>query len=93
LLETTPPIVKLVGEHSGYHVQVVDDPSLNTFAATRLGRRGSVPAHILAYRPMGNQAPDYLIAFQCRFARRLFAVPPDLRLETAMTKAGLWPVG
>jgi hypothetical protein len=50
---------------------------------------GGVPAHLLAYRPVGNQAPDYLIAVQCGFALRLFAVPPDLRLETGMNKAGL----
>jgi hypothetical protein len=89
LRETTRLLVKLVEEHSGYPVQVVDDPSLNTFAAIRLARRTGVPAHILAYRPVGNQAPDYLIAFQCGFALRLFAVPPELRLETGINKAGL----
>jgi hypothetical protein len=89
LRETTRLILKLVEEHSGYPVQIIDDPSLNTLASIRLARRGGVPAHILAYRPAGNQAPDYLIAFQCGFALRLFAVPPELRLETGMNQAGL----
>jgi hypothetical protein len=89
LRETTRLIVKLVEEHSGCPVQVIDDPSLNTLAAIRLARRGGVSAHILAYRPVGNQAPDYLIAIQCGFALRLFAVPLELRLETGMNHAGL----
>ena len=89
LRETTRLIVKLVEEHSGYPVQIIDDPSLNTFASIRLARPGGVPAHILVYRPTGNQAPDYFIAFQCGFALRLFAVPPKLRLETGMNTAGL----
>jgi hypothetical protein len=92
LRETTRLIVKLVEEHSGYPVQIVDDSTLNTFASIRLARRGDVPAHILVYRPVGNQAPDYLIAFQCGFALRLFAVPPELRLETGMNQAGLQSV-
>ena len=82
-------IVKLVEEHSGYPVQVVDDPNLTTFASIRLARRGGVPAHILVYRPGDNQAPDYFIAFQCGFALRLFAVPLEQRLETGMNKAGV----
>ena len=89
LRETTRLIVKLVEEQSGYPVQIIDDPSLSTFAAIRLARRGSVSAHILAYWPVGNQAPNYLIAFQCGFALRLFAVPPELRLEPGMNQAGL----
>ena len=89
LRETTRLIVNLVEEHSGYPVQIIDDPSLDTFASIRLARRRGVPAHILAYRPVGNQAPDYLIAFQCGFALRLFAVPPERRLEPGMNKAGL----
>jgi hypothetical protein len=89
LRETTRLIVKLVEEHSGYPVQIIDDPSLNTLASIRLARRGSVSAHILAYRPVGNQAPDYLIAFQCGFALRLFAVPPELRLGTGINQASL----
>ena len=87
LRETTRLIVKLVEEHSGYPVQIVDDPNLSTFASIRLARRGGVPAHILVYRPVGSEAPDYLIAVQCGFALRLFAVPPELRLETGMNKA------
>jgi hypothetical protein len=89
LRETTRLIVKLVEEHSGYPVQVVDDPTLSTFASIRLARRGGVPAHILVYRPGDNQAPDYFIAFQCGFALRLFAVPLEQRLETGMNKAGV----
>ena len=89
LRETTRLIVKLVEEHSGYPVQIIDDSNSITFASIRLARRGGVPAHILVYRPVGNQAPDYFIAFQCGFALRLFAVPPELRLETGMNKAGV----
>jgi len=89
LRETTRLIVKLVEEHSGYPVQIIDDSSLSTFASIRLARRGGVPAHILVYRPVSNQTPDYLIAMQCGFALRLFAVPPELRLETGMNKVGL----
>jgi hypothetical protein len=89
LRETTRLIVKLVEEHSGYPVQIIDDPSLSTFASIRLARRGGVPAHILMYRPVGNQAPDYLIAVQCGFALRLFAVQPELRVETGMNRVSL----
>lgn len=89
LRETTRLIIKMVEERSGYPVRIVDDASLSTLTAMRLARRGGVPVHMLAFRPLGNEAPDYLIAFQCGFAVRLFAVPPELRLETAMSRSGL----
>ena len=89
LRETTRLIVKLVEEHSGYPVQIIDDPSLSTFASIRLARRGGVPSHILTYRPSGNQAPDYFIAFQSGFALRLYALPSERRFVIAMSTLGV----
>ncbi len=59
--ETTRTIIRLVEEHSGFPVQVVEEPGLATFAVVRMARKG-IPGHILAYRPVGEQVPDYLIA-------------------------------
>lgn len=88
LRETTRMILKLVEEHSGYPVEVVEDPTLSVFARMRPARRGSLPAHTLTYRPMGRQAPDYAIAYQCGFALRLFGMPADERVDFSGSAEG-----
>ncbi len=75
LRETTRTILKQVEETSGYPVLVQEDPSLTTFASIRMAR-GGMPAHMLRYRLLDNQAPDYTSVHQCGFILRLFANQP-----------------
>lgn len=87
LRETTRDIISQVEQQAGLPVQVIDDPDLKTAAVVHMAR-GSVPAHIVRYKPSSSQPPDYLICHQCGFILRLFANPPAARLELSSAPAG-----
>lgn len=87
LRETTRDIIGQVEQQTGFPVQVIDDPDLTTTAVVHMAR-GSVPAHIVRYKPSNTQPPDYLICYQCGFILRLFANPPDARFELSSAPAG-----
>jgi hypothetical protein len=79
LREVTRKVIASLEEKSGYLVQVTEEPALPTLATIRIAR-GNVPAHILSYRPGAkNEPPDFAICWQCAFALRMFAWPPDQR--------------
>jgi hypothetical protein len=92
LRQTTREIIQSVEDLSGFPVQVLDDPKLTTLSAMSMARRGGslgvVPAHIVRYKPVPGESPDYLICYQCGFILRKFAVPPDQRFDLVDTAAG-----
>lgn len=87
LREVTRAIITQVERASGYPVLVTEDRSLRTLAAVRLAR-GNAPAHTITYNPSVTTQPDYLIAYQCGFILRLFAVPPSERCDFAPAAHG-----
>jgi hypothetical protein len=82
LRDVTRAIIAQVERASGYPVLVIEDRSLRTLAAVRVAR-GNAPAHTITYNPSVTTQPDYLIAFQCGFILRHFAVPPPRRCDFA----------
>lgn len=79
----TRKAITALEKQSGYLVTVVDDPTLPTLSAIRIAR-GNLPAHILTYRPGAKgETPDFAICWQCAFAARMYACPPDRRFLIA----------
>jgi hypothetical protein len=46
------------------------------------------PAHVIRYKPIPGEDPDYLICFQCGFVLRKFDVPPDERFDFGSNSVG-----
>lgn len=88
LSETTRQVLRLVEERSGIPVHVEPDATLpGTLLAKVVMARGKVPLHRVTYRPNSGTPPDYLICQQAGFILRLFAAPPERRLDFAGTPA------
>lgn len=79
--------MRAVEEATGIPVLVTADSSLRTMAAIKLAKSLS-PAHPLRYNPKFTALADYLIAFQCGFALRLFLAPETSRFELVGTDHG-----
>lgn len=76
--KVTREIIESVEQISGYRVHVVKDPSLQVPATVRMVS-SSMPYHVIIYNPTSNQAPDYLICYECGFITRLFTLPKEHR--------------
>jgi hypothetical protein len=74
LRQTTRSLITLVEAQTGKQVIVQDEPALQTHATVRIAR-GDAPAHVIRYKPIPGEDPDYLICFQCGFVLRKFDVP------------------
>jgi hypothetical protein len=88
LRETTRDILSQVEQLTGFPVEVIEDRSLPTTAVVHMASRRTVPAHLVRYNPATGQPPDYLICAQCGFILRLFANPPQERVECGLAPAG-----
>jgi len=88
LRQITREILKSVEETSGLPVHVIEEPKLGTLATVRMAR-GTMPAHVVLYKPMPGEPPDYLICYQCGFVLRKFAVPAELRFDLVDTTAAV----
>jgi len=84
--------VRGVEEATNLPVLVTDDPTLKTMASIKPAHKGA-PAHILRYNPKFAALADYLIAFQCGFALRLFLAPDTSRFELSGTDEGRQAAG
>jgi hypothetical protein len=82
LRDVTRAILAQVESTSGYPVLVTEDRSLRTLASVRMAR-GKATAHVVTYNPTASSQPDYLIAYQCGFILRFFAVPVSERRDLA----------
>lgn len=85
--EEAQAAVRAVEEATGVPVLVTDDPSLRTMATIKPAKKGA-PAHLLTYNTKFVALADYLIAFQCGFALRLFLAPDTSRFEFGGTDQG-----
>jgi hypothetical protein len=90
--EEAQAAVRAVEEATGIPVLVTDDPSLRTMATIKPAKKGA-PAHLLRYNPKFAALADYLIAFQCGFALRLFLAPDASRFELGGTDQGRQTAG
>jgi hypothetical protein len=88
LRQVTREIIKTLEEKSGIPVRVTQDPKLPTIATVRMARKGSVPAHLVVYKPYPGESPDYQICFECGFILRLFSNPPEKRFDIINTVQG-----
>ncbi|MGD0002851.1 MAG: hypothetical protein ABSE06_01335 [Anaerolineaceae bacterium] len=88
LRDTTRDIIKLVETKSSIPVRVTQDPRLRTIATVRMARKGSVPTHLIVYKPNPGETPDYQICFECGYILRLFSNPPEKRFDIADTLKG-----
>lgn len=86
LRQITHEILKSVEEVSGLPVHVMEDSKLSTIATVRMAR-GNMPGHVILYKPVPGEPPDYLICYQCGFILRKFAVPPEQRFDLTDTAA------
>jgi len=82
----TRAILERVEHLTGKPAELVVQPDLPALAKVTAAR-GSIPAHIITYRP---NAPgvDYHIAYQCGFVIRLYETPPEARFGFADTELG-----
>jgi hypothetical protein len=78
LLDCTTKILGIVESVSKRPVRVQEDPTLQLLATVTIAR-GSAPFHMVKYRPMLQQPPDYKICYECGFIVRLFENPPESR--------------
>src|ERR1039458_6170785 len=80
LLNSTQELLKLAEQLSGRPVRVREDQTLGVLATVKMAR-GNAPMHMISYRPIPGQRPDYHICYQCGFIIRLFETPPDGRFD------------
>lgn len=85
--DITRTIIGLLEERSGYPVQISAEPNLPTIATVRIAR-GTLPAHLVLYKPSTGENPDYAICWQCVIAMRLFECPPNQRFQIASSRKG-----
>lgn len=88
LRDVTRQIIKLVETKSDIPVRVMQDEKLSNIATVRIARKGSVPAHLVIYKPHPGESPDYQICFECTFILRLFSNPPEQRFDLVDTTKG-----
>ena len=86
LRSETLGIVQRVEALSGCPVEFQPDSSLSIQATLQKARHGAA-AHVLRYRP-GSGPLDYWVAYQCGYALRFYALPPDLRFDFTDTGEG-----
>jgi len=68
--------LKEVEATTGLPIQVESDDRLQPPLLARVQvARGGVPLHRVTYHPNAIGMADYLIAFQCSFVLRLYALP------------------
>ncbi len=87
LRETTRLIISQVEKVTGIPVHVAEERSLKTLAVVRMAREGA-PAHVIAFNPTANMAPDYHISCECGFMLRLYACPLEARRKFVATPQG-----
>jgi hypothetical protein len=80
-------IVQRVEALSGCPVEFKPDSSLSIQATLQKARHGA-KSHVLSYKP-GTGSLDYWVAYQCGFALRFFALPPDQRFDFVDTGEGV----
>jgi hypothetical protein len=88
LRENTREIIKLVEKVSGIPVDVHQNEKLDGFATVTMSRKCGLPHHLIQYKTLNNEAPDYLICFQCGYILRLFQAPKENRLDIYGTTQG-----
>lgn len=88
LRDVTRKFIARLEEKSGYIVTVREDPTLPVLA-TILIARGTLPAHVLTYKPgFKGESPDFMICWQCAITTRMFECPPDQRFQIMNSPEG-----
>lgn len=87
LRQTTRSLITAVEAQTGKQVIVQDDPKIQTSATVSIARNGA-PAHVIRYKPVPPDEPDYLICYQCGFILRKYSVPKDEMIDFASTGVG-----
>lgn len=87
LRQTTRGLITAVEAQTGKQVIVQDDPKIQTFATVAIARKGA-PAHVIRYKRVPPDEPDYLICYQCGFILRKFGVPAEEMVDFGSTEVG-----
>lgn len=87
----TMGILERIEALTGRPVQFKPDSGMTLRATLQVARNGA-PTHVLRYRP-SNEPIDYWVAYQAGYVLRLFALPPQERLDFAVTGQGAEQVG
>lgn len=87
LRQTTRSLITAVEAQTGKQVIVQDDPKIQTSATVSIARHGA-PAHVIRYKPIPPDEPDYLICYQCGFILRKYSVPQDEMVDFGSTDVG-----
>lgn len=87
LLPVTKSILAQVEQLTGKPVYLEENASLPAFANLTIAR-GDAPVHLLRYKPMGANPPDYYITFQCGFVIRLYQTSAEKRFDLAVSEDG-----
>lgn len=90
LLPSTQSIVERLERLSHRPVHITEDESIEMLADMKIAR-GDQPLHLLRYKQTGSDAPDYLIAYQCGLALRVFELPPEKRMDIGPSEVGRLP--
>jgi len=88
LRQTTRGLITAVEAQSGKQVIVQDDPKIQTYATVAIARKGA-PAHVIRYKPVPPDEPDYLICYQCGFILRKYGVPAEEMVDFGPTDVGM----
>ena len=92
LLPSTQSIVERLEALSQRPVHITEEASISNLADIKLSR-GDMPFHLLRYKPTGSTPPDYLIAYQCGLALRVFETPPEKRFDLGSSEVGRKKLG
>ena len=85
--QTTRALLMTVEAHTSYPVHVIPEPKLQTAASMSIAR-GDKAMHVIRYKPVVGEEPDYLICTQCGFILRKFSVPTEQRVDFSSSRQG-----
>src|SRR4051812_22729972 len=80
LMPVSSRFLEEVQRLTGRVVRIEEDETLQGLAQMCVAR-GDVPFHVLRYNPAGPTRPDYFVVWQCAIVLRLYAAPPEKRIE------------
>jgi hypothetical protein len=87
LRDVTLEIIERLETETGYPVQVTAVGSLDRVATVKPAR-GPQAAHHVMFNPIADEAPDYIIGYECGLALRQYAPAPEHRVELIPDDAG-----
>src|SRR5690349_17706427 len=80
-------VFRQVEKVTGFRVHAEPDTTLRVIASVRMAGP-NLPLHLIRFNPSARSTVDYVLAFQCGFILRLYALEPSARFDVGPSYRG-----